>query len=106
MMLSLIMAKTSGLTANAVGLLVPLAPKVPNPKPKPIPGMSGKADTILGALEWIGIIAGIAAVVVCAISLMFAFHRGEFGEKAKGLVGVSIGIMLVGAASAVVKFFV
>lgn len=101
MNLSLALGKLAGMLAP---LLVPL--KVPDPDPVPIPGLKKKANTILGALEWIGIVAGVGAVIIVAITLMMSFHRGEGGERAKSLVAVCIGLILIGSASAFVKFFV
>lgn len=104
-MLTFVHTKLTALTVAVGARLILLKTKVPKSKPKPIPGLSHKANVIIGALTWIGLIAGVAATIVAGISLMFAFHRGEFGEKAKGLVGVCVGVMIIGSASAVVKFF-
>jgi hypothetical protein len=76
---------------------------LPNPSPVAPPGF-GAITTILGWAKWAGLIAAILALIALAVMLMFNSRRGEGGEHLKTFVGILVGVMIIGAAAALVGF--
>ncbi|WP_430648133.1 hypothetical protein [Agromyces sp. GXS1127] len=75
--------------------------ELPNPEPQPIPGFEG-VTTILGWAKWIGLIAGILALIGLGVLFMFNSRRGEGGEHVKLFVGILAGVLIIGAAAFIV----
>ncbi|WP_440711798.1 hypothetical protein [Herbiconiux sp. YIM B11900] len=96
MSLSLAAAHVLTAASQYTGLL-------PNPEPAAPPGFEGFI-TILGWAKWVGLIAAIFALIAVAVLFMFNSRRGEGGEHIKTFVGILIGVMIIGAATALVGF--
>lgn len=65
----------------------------------------------LAVMEWIGILAGLVATIVILTTVMKSFSRcSGLAETRGGMLGlgmpVCFGLILIGSASAFVKFFV
>mgnify|MGYP004535845623 CR=1 FL=1 len=87
------------LAADAVNLTALL----PDPDPVAPPGFEGVA-TILGWAKWVGLIAGILALIGIAVMFMFNSRRGEGGEHVQKFVAVLVGVMVIGSATALIGF--
>ena len=76
---------------------------LPDPDPVQPPGFEGVA-TILGWAKWVGLVAAILALIAVAVMFMFNSRRGEGGDHVKTFVAILIGVMVIGAATALVGF--
>ena len=76
---------------------------LPDPDPVAPPGFEGVA-TILSWAKWVGLIAAILALIAVAVMFMFNSRRGEGGEHLTTFVAILIGVMIIGAATALVGF--
>lgn len=76
---------------------------LPDPKPAAPPGFDGVIQ-ILAWAKWAGLIAAILALIAVAVMFMFNSRRGESGEHIKTFVGILVGVMIIGAAAALVGF--
>ncbi len=76
---------------------------LPDPEPVAPPGFEG-VGTILAWAKWVGLIAAILALIFVGILFMHNSRRGEGGEHIKTLVGILVGVMIIGAATALVGF--
>jgi hypothetical protein len=61
--------------------------QVPNPGPVAPPGMSGPANQLLGWLKWVGIIAGMVGLGICAI-MMILGRRNRSNMAVDGATGI------------------
>lgn len=77
--------------------------ELPNPTPVAPPGFEA-VTTILGWAKWAGLIAAILALIAVAVMFMYNSRRGEGGEHVKTFVGILVGVMIIGAAAALVGF--
>ncbi|MDT3318126.1 hypothetical protein Q9S71_14960 [Microbacterium sp. KSW4-11] len=76
---------------------------LPDPEPVAPPGFEA-VSTILGWAKWVGLIAAVLALIFVAVLFMFNSRRGEGGEHIKTFVSILIGVMIIGAATALVGF--
>jgi hypothetical protein len=76
---------------------------LPDPSPVAPPGFEA-VTTILGWAKWAGLIAAILALIAVAVMFMYNSRRGEGGEHVKTFVGILVGVMIIGAATALVGF--
>jgi ABC-type Fe3+-siderophore transport system permease subunit len=76
---------------------------LPDPDPAAPPGFEAVA-TILGWAKWAGLIAAILALIGVAVMFMFNSRRGEGGEHLRTFVLILVGVMIIGAATALVGF--
>jgi hypothetical protein len=76
---------------------------LPDPSPLAPPGFEA-VGTILAWAKWVGLIAAILALIAVAVTFMFNSRRGEGGEHVKTFVGILVGVMIIGAATAIVGF--
>jgi hypothetical protein len=76
---------------------------LPDPAPAAPPGFEA-VGTILGWAKWVGLIAAILSLIAVAVMFMFNSRRGEGGEHIKTFVSILIGVMIIGAATALVGF--
>merc|ERR1711981_1489825 len=83
------------LAADVVNVLAAL----PDPDPVAPPGFEA-VGTILGWAKWVGLIAAILALIAVAVMFMFNSRRGEGGEHVKTFVAILVGVMVIGAATA------
>lgn len=94
-------------TAAAAGFLMTignyLPAALPDPQPVAPPGFEAVA-TILGWAKWVALIIAILALIAVAVMFMINSRRGEGGEHVKGFVAVLVGVMVIGAATALVGF--
>ena len=80
--------------------------QVPDPAPKPPPGLDALAQELLGWLKWGVLVAGILGILVCALMLIIG-RRNRSATAYEGLVGsawvigglalASVAALLVGA---------
>ena len=89
--------------ADILTTLGSLAATLPDPAPVAPPGFEAVA-TILGWAKWVGLIAAIIALIAVAVMFMFNSRRGEGGEHIRTFVFILLGVMLIGAATALVGF--
>ena len=94
--MSLAFATTQVITAASLIAL-------PDPEPIAPPGFEA-VSIILGWAKWAGLIAAILALIAVAVMFMFNSRRGEGGEHIKTFVSILIGVMIIGAATALVGF--
>lgn len=88
-------------TALTTVWLIPL--DLPNPAPVQPPGTEGFV-TILGWLKWVGLALSIVGLIVVGSMLWINHRRGEGGEHAGRIGMILVGVILIGAATALVGF--
>ena len=76
---------------------------LPDPAPVAPPGFEA-VGTILGWAKWAGLVAAILALITAAVMFMFNSHRGDGGEHVRRFVTILIGVVIIGAAAALVGF--
>lgn len=76
---------------------------LPDPEPVAPPGFEA-VGTILGWAKWMGLIAAVLALIFVAVLFMFNSGRGEGGGHIKTFVSILVGVMIIGAATALVGF--
>jgi hypothetical protein len=95
------------LALAAVDALTSLGPVIaaglPDPEPVAPPGFEA-VGTILAWAKWVGLIAAILSLIAVAVMFMFNSRRGEGGEHIKTFVSILVGVMIIGAATALVGF--
>jgi hypothetical protein len=96
--MSLLLGAADVLTTAAHALA-----QLPDPDPVAPPGFGG-VGTIVAWANWVGLIAAILALIAVAVMFMFNSRRGEGGEHIKTFVSILIGVMVIGAAAALVGF--
>ena len=80
---------------------------VPDPAPTPVPGLSGKVNTILGWGKWGVLICGVAGLLMCAGKMAIG-HRSRASLAADGATGIPwvlAGLSLVAASAGIVTVF-
>jgi hypothetical protein len=80
---------------------------VPDPAPTPVPGLSGKVNTILGWGKWGVLICGVAGLLMCAGKMAIG-HRSRASLAADGATGIPwvlAGLSLVAASAGIVGVF-
>lgn len=85
-------------------LLVEMLTAVPNPGPLAPPGMAEPADQLLGWLKWVGLVAGMVGLGMCAI-MMILGRRNRSNMAVDGATGVPWvlgGLSLMSLASGLV----
>lgn len=94
------------LSTAGVDILNALGPQLaalPDPAPVAPPGFEA-VGTILAWAKWVGLIAAILSLIAVAVMFMFNSRRGEGGEHVKTFVSILVGVMIIGAATALVGF--
>lgn len=76
---------------------------LPDPEPVAPPGFEA-VGTILAWAKWVGLIAAVLALIFVAVLFMHNSRRGEGGELIKTFVGILVGVIIIGAATALVGF--
>jgi hypothetical protein len=66
---------------------VTFASQAPNPNPTAPPGLQDAANTFLGWMKWVGLIAGVAGLMACGIQ-MAAGRRNRSSMAADGATGI------------------
>ena len=77
---------------------------VPNPGPIAPPGMGGPAGQMLGWLKWVGLVAGMVGLGMCAI-MMILGRRNRSNMAVDGATGIPWvlgGLSLMSLASGLV----
>ncbi len=90
-------------TSAAHGLLLRIAAALPDPDPVAPPGFEA-VGTILGWAKWAGLIAAILALVGLGVAFMVSSRRGEGGDHIRTFIGILVGVIIIGAATALVGF--
>lgn len=85
-----------------------LADASPAPVPKPAPNapteLTGKVNTVLGILAWVGTAAGVAGVLITGAMMAISMRRGE-GSEHMGRLGMVLGgCVLVATAGPLITF--
>jgi hypothetical protein len=80
-----------------------IAYALPDPDPVAPPGFEG-VTTILGWAKWAGLIVAILALIALGATFAINNRRGEGAEHLKWLVGILVGVLIIGAATAIVGF--
>ena len=90
-------------------ILGELASTVPNPAPSAPPGLAGQASMFLAWLKWIGIVAGMVGLGMCAL-MMIVGRRGRSSMAVDGatgipwvLAGLSLLVLSSGLVSAILR---
>jgi len=82
-------------------------PAVPNPAPAAPPGLTGKADTIIGWGKWGVLMCGVAGLLISG-GKMAVGHRNRSTLAADGATGIPWvlgGLSLVAASAGIVAVF-
>ena len=88
-------------------MLRPMPGGVPDPAPTPVPGLSGKVNTILGWGKWGVLVCGVAGLLLCGGKMAIG-HRSRASLAADGATGIPwvlAGLSLVAASAAIVAVF-
>jgi hypothetical protein len=64
-----------------------LAAGLPNPGPTPPPGMETPASMLLGWMKWVGLLAGMVGLGMCAI-MMIIGRRNRSSLAVDGAAGI------------------
>ena len=92
------------LLASALDVVTSHPLDIPDPDPVTPPGFEGPTGLIIGMLRWGGLALAVVGVIIVAAKLMVNIRRGEAANEVGGLGWIGLGIMLIGAASALVGF--
>jgi len=79
---------------------------IPDPDPQAPPGFEGPAGVIIGWMRWGGFAVAVIGIIIIGVKLMVNIRRGEAASELGGLGYVAIGVILIGAASALVSFLI
>jgi hypothetical protein len=84
--------------------LAQLAATVPDPGPVPPPGMEKAAAMLLGWMKWIGILAGMVGLGLCALMMIIGRrNRSSLAvDGAAGIPWVLAGLSLITLSSGLV----
>ncbi|HEY6795889.1 MAG TPA: hypothetical protein VI248_14515 [Kineosporiaceae bacterium] len=84
--------------------LVELGAAVPNPGPVAPPGMERPAEMLLGWMKWIGILAGMVGLGMCALMMIIGRrNRSSLAvDGAAGIPWVLAGLSLITLSSGLV----
>jgi hypothetical protein len=87
-----------------VHLVLGVAEDLPNPPPKPPPGLDVAAETFLAWLKWGAMIAGVVGLTICGVMMMIGRrHRSSTAvEGAAGIPWVLMGLSVVVFAAGIV----
>ena len=88
--------------ANDFAALLPQA-DIPNPAPVQPPGTNGFV-TIMGWVKWVALAVCVIGIIVAGALMAINSRRGEGGEHVKTFVAILVGVMVIGAATALVGF--
>lgn len=84
-------------------LLTTITANLPNPQPIQPPG-TGDISTVMGWVMWLGLALCILGLVVAGALMAINHQRGDGGQHA-GRVGMSLaGVIVIGAAGAIIGF--
>ncbi len=84
-------------------LFATVASNLPNPQPIQPPG-TGDISTVMGWVMWLGLALCILGLVVAGALMAINTRRGEGGEHA-GRIGMALGgVIVIGAAGALIGF--
>jgi hypothetical protein len=64
-----------------------LGASVPDPAPIAPPGLQGPAEMLLGWMKWIGVVAGMVGLGICAL-MMILGRRGRSTMAVDGASGI------------------
>jgi hypothetical protein len=84
-----------------------LAGGVPNPAPKPPPGLTGPVNTLLAWWKWGALVAGVFGLVGCG-AMMAIGRRNRSNLAADGASGIPwvlAGLTLIALSSGIVGVF-
>jgi hypothetical protein len=84
-----------------------LASSVPNPAPKPPPGLTGPVNTLLAWWKWGALVAGVFGLVGCG-AMMAIGRRNRSSLAADGATGIPwvlAGLTLIALSSGIVGVF-
>lgn len=81
----------------------PPAPVVPNPPPAAPPG-SEKFVQIMGWAKWVALAVAVLGLIAAGAMMTISSRRGEGSEHAGRIGGVLAGVIVIGAAGAIVGF--
>ncbi|WP_315503556.1 hypothetical protein [Actinomyces radicidentis] len=82
-------------SAVAAAKTIALTLPVIDPSPVAPPGVSDKANTILGYLMWAGGVAVVASLIIAGIVIALNSH-GRAGDHADRIIAVLGGILIAG----------
>jgi hypothetical protein len=87
-----------------VQVLAELEAAVPNPGPVVPPGMEKPAEMLLGWMKWIGILAGMVGLGMCALMMIIGRrNRSSLAvDGAAGIPWVLAGLSLITLSSGLV----
>ena len=80
-----------------------LAAQVPNPGPKPPPGVGTLANDWIGYFKWFALIAGVIGFILCGVMMMLG-RRNRHALAVEGATGIPwtvAGLMVVSLAATI-----
>lgn len=92
------------LLAQALDLMAIVPMAIPDPDPVTPPGFEGPVSLIIGMLRWGGLALAVAGIIIVGARLTINIRRGEAAHEIGMLGAIGLGIMLIGAAAAIVGF--
>ena len=91
------------LSTTAADVAAVLPQQIPDPAPVQPPG-TGKIADIMGWVKWLGLAVSIIGLMVAGAMMAFGGRRGEGGEHAGRIGSILAGVIVIGAAAAIVGF--
>jgi hypothetical protein len=92
------------LLVSALDVVISVPFAIPDPDPVPPPGFEGPVGLIIGMLRWGGLALAVVGIIIIAARMMINVRRGEAAHEVGALGYVGLGIILIGAAAALVGF--
>jgi hypothetical protein len=103
-------ARWAAVVAAAVGLVmfggvaVAAADPIPTPSAAPPPGIADKATTLLGFIQWGGLIVCLGSLFIGGAIIAVKHRRGEGAEAMQSVLFPMIGTVVIGGAAALIGF--
>lgn len=97
---------TVGLTLATLAVAGPASAFEVDPEPTLPGGLQEKADTLLGVVMGVAMLACVAGVLIAAISMAISYRNGDPTENFGRLMMVMVACILVGSATSIVFFLV
>lgn len=91
------------LTTTAAEIVSAFPGQVPNPPPAAPPG-SEKFVQIMGWAKWVALAVAVLGLIAAGAMMTISSRRGEGSEHAGRIGGVLAGVIVIGAAGAIVGF--